>query len=193
MPSADYCVWQPGILRELGALCLWMKLTGYVPICSARRFNRRLYRFAPLETLACGCWATNRHEEDRYVIDSFSVPVCRNCSISRCRGIPDVESRVYRQHEEPLLGLKVQMKITTTGVREGLLHPRQLAGQPRDLTTSYDLPLAALCIRRRHRFGILVQRHVGCNLGYTTFFTFRKKNCSCRFPKPQFSFPRCVQ
>jgi hypothetical protein len=96
----------------------FFKSYGYMKMLSKSQFNRRL------NAIDISIWEGLFHliaeifkqsnQEQKYVIDTFPVPVCHNIRISRCKIYQDEEYRGYcPSKKQYFFGLKVAMIVTS--------------------------------------------------------------------------------
>ena len=93
---------------------------GYIKAFSKSRFNRRLHALP--ETLwqfslyALAQVHQEADSEDRYIVDTFPVPVCRNIRIKRCKIYRNEAFRGYcASKKEYFYGLKVCLIVNEQG------------------------------------------------------------------------------
>lgn len=97
--------------------CAVMKLCGYIRTrLGVSRFNRRLHRLEDYFVFLLSVLCARSHGEPIYIIDSFPIPVCQNCRISRCRLYRGEKYRGYlASKNQYFFGLKLQVMITSDG------------------------------------------------------------------------------
>ncbi len=118
----------------------------YIPqMVSKSRFNRRLYRVYDLFFILYGALAQTWKQlncEALYIIDSFPVPVCDNCRISRAR---IYRSENYRgkvvSKKRYFYGLRIHLMVTHDGKPvEFFLAPGSFADVDALKVFGFDLP-----------------------------------------------------
>jgi len=116
---------------------VWLRVTGYFPLLSLSRFNRRVHY---LKDFIEFCFESLNElflTGELYIEDSMPLPVCKRARASRNKKVKGREYYGYcAAQEEKFFGFRLHLVVETTGIPVSLAI---LPGAYYDLTPLYEI------------------------------------------------------